>query len=54
VKLAARGLRDLDDGAGACPILDPAELRQVRHQATLVHVKAVIAALVITLIALVI
>jgi hypothetical protein len=48
VKLAARGLRDLDDGAGARPIADSEELRQVRRQARLVHLKAVISAIVVT------
>jgi hypothetical protein len=48
VRLAARGLRDLDDGAGACPIPAPAELRQVRRQARWVHAKSLGAAVVVT------
>jgi hypothetical protein len=48
VRLAARGLRDLDDGAGACPIQRPAELAQVRRQALWVHVQSFVAAAVVT------
>jgi hypothetical protein len=54
VRLAARGLRDLDDGAGACPIPDAAGLHQVRRQARWVHVKALGAALLITVLLLVV
>jgi len=46
VKLAARGLRDLDGGPQ--PITDPAELAQVRHQARAVHVKSILSAAVLT------
>jgi hypothetical protein len=48
VRLAARGLRDLDDGAGDCPIQRPAELAQVRRQALRVHLQSFLAAAVVT------
>lgn len=52
MKLAARGLRDMDGGSQ--PITDSAELRQVRGQARMVHIKSVISAAVITAIAMLI
>ena len=46
MKLAARGLRDLDNGSQ--PITDPAELAQVRRQARVVHMKSIISSVVLT------
>jgi hypothetical protein len=46
VKLAARGLRDMDNGAE--PITDPAELSQIRRQARLVHMKSLTTAAILT------
>ena len=48
MRLAARGLRDLDDGAGACLIQQPAELAQVRRQALWVYVQSFVTAAVVT------
>jgi len=50
VRLAARGLRDMDDGAGACAIPDRAELRSIRRQALWVHVKSFVSAVLVTII----
>jgi hypothetical protein len=46
VKLSARGQRDMDEGAA--PITDRAELLQVRRQAAAVHMKALLAAAIVT------
>jgi len=46
VRLAARGLRDMD--AGAEPITDPGELARVRLQARGVHAKSLLLAIVVT------
>jgi hypothetical protein len=46
VYLAARGLRDLDGGAEK--IDDPGELAQVRRQAKLAHIEAVVGGIVLT------
>jgi hypothetical protein len=46
VRLAARGLRDGD--AGSERIADPVELAQVRRQARVVHIKAVVSAAALT------
>ncbi|HEU5153505.1 MAG TPA: hypothetical protein VFU03_02120 [Gemmatimonadales bacterium] len=46
MSLAARGLRDLDNGSQ--PITDPAELAQVQRQARVVHVKSILSATVLT------
>jgi hypothetical protein len=46
VRLAARGLRDMDQGSQR--IADPAELAQVRRRARAVHVKAVATAAALT------
>jgi predicted kinase len=46
VRLASRGLRDMDNGPQV--IADQAELRQVRRQARLVYAKAFIAAVILT------
>jgi hypothetical protein len=46
VRLAARGLRDMDSGAER--IVDPAELARVRRQARIVHLKSFLSALMIT------
>ena len=54
MRLAARGLRDMDDGAGACAIPDAAELRQIRRQALWVHVKSFTTAAVVTAILIVV
>jgi len=48
VRLAARGLRDMDMGSE--PITDRAELEQVRRQARTVHLKALVTAAVLTVI----
>lgn len=50
--LASRGLRDLDEGREA--IGDAAELRQVRSQARVVHINALVLAAGLTVIALLI
>jgi len=52
VRLAARGLRDMDDGSE--PITDTAELAQVRRQSRGVHLKSVIVAVVLTAILVII
>jgi len=46
VKLAARGLRDMDKGAE--PVADPAERRRIRRQARIVHMKSLITAAILT------
>jgi len=46
VRLAARGLRDMD--SGVAPITDPAELARVRRQARAVHVKSLLLAIGVT------
>jgi len=51
VRLASRGLRDMDQGRQ--PISDSEELQQVRRQARGVYVKSVIAAAILTAIALI-
>jgi hypothetical protein len=51
VKLASRGQRDLDTGIET--IEDPAERAQVRRQARTVHLKALAAAALLTLLALI-
>jgi hypothetical protein len=51
VRLASRGLRDMDQGPEA--ISDAAELQQVRRQARVVYAKAAITAVILTVIALV-
>jgi len=51
VRLAARGLRDMDSGAER--IGDMAELAQVRRQARVVHLKSFFSALMITAIVVV-
>jgi len=50
VRLAARGLRDLDTGPQR--ITDDAERAQVWRQARVVHVKALTTAVVLTALAL--
>jgi hypothetical protein len=50
VKLASRGQRDLDTGAQ--PIDDTAELTQLRRQARAVYAKSIIAAVILTALAL--
>jgi hypothetical protein len=52
VKLAARGLRDMDQGAA--PITEPGELAQVRRQARSVHVKSLVSAALVTAILVVV
>jgi hypothetical protein len=51
VKLASRGLRDLDTGPQA--ISDTTEVEQARRQARAVYVKSIITAAILTAIALV-
>jgi hypothetical protein len=51
VRLASRGLRDMDEGPQS--ISDSAALEQVRRQARAVYVKSVITAVILTAIALV-
>jgi hypothetical protein len=51
VRLASRGLRDMDTGPQAIP--DPMELEQVRRQARAVYIKSVITAAFFTAIALI-
>jgi hypothetical protein len=46
VRLAARGLRDLDQGSER--IADPADLARVRRQARVVHIKSVVSAAALT------
>jgi hypothetical protein len=52
VYLAARGLRDLDDGEEK--IKDPNELAQVRRQAAWVHIESVLSGIILTALSLVI
>jgi len=54
VRLAARGQRDMDDGAGACAIPDAAQVRQIRRQARWVHVKSFTTAAIVTAILIVV
>jgi len=51
VRLASRGLRDMDQGPQA--ISQPTELQQVRRQARAVYIKSVITAAFFTAIALI-
>jgi hypothetical protein len=51
VKLASRGLRDMDSGPQE--ISDAAELQQLQRQARAVYVKSVLAASILTALALV-
>jgi uncharacterized membrane protein YozB (DUF420 family) len=51
VRLAARGLRDMDTGTET--ITDVAELRQIRRQALGVHVKALGTAVLLAILFLV-
>ena len=46
MKLAARGLRDMDKGAE--PVADPAERSRIRRQARIVHMKSLITAAILT------
>jgi len=50
VSLASRGLCDMDEGAER--LSDESELRQIRRQARMVHVKALMAAVVLTAVSL--
>jgi hypothetical protein len=50
VRLASRGLRDLDSGPQS--ILDAEERAQIRRQAQAVYVKSVVSAAILTGIAL--
>jgi hypothetical protein len=50
VRLASRGLRDLDSGPQ--PIIDAGERAQVQRQARVVYVKAFVSAAILTAIAL--
>jgi len=52
VRLAARGLRDMDKGSES--IDDPAERRRIRQQALRVHLKSFVSAAVLTGILLVV
>jgi hypothetical protein len=52
VRLAARGLRDMDTGVSS--ITDTAELAQVRRQSRGVHVKSLLVAVAITAIMVII
>ncbi|HEY6091556.1 MAG TPA: hypothetical protein VIV83_06165 [Gemmatimonadales bacterium] len=52
MRLAARGLRDLDHGPE--PIADRTELAQVRRQARMVYIKSLIAAAALTALAYVV
>lgn len=45
--IGPRGRRDLDTGSQ--PIPDPVELRQIRRQARLVHLKSLVTAAVLTI-----
>jgi len=51
VRLASRGLRDMDQGPQ--PISVDTEIQQVRRQARAVYIKSVITAVVLTAIALI-
>jgi len=51
VRLASRGLRDMDQGPQ--PISDSDELQQVRRQARVVYAKSIITAAILTAIALI-
>jgi hypothetical protein len=51
VKLASRGLRDMDGGEQ--PIADAAEAEQVRRQARAVYIKSFITAAILTSLALI-
>ena len=51
MRLASRGLRDMDEGPKA--ISDTNELEQVRRQARGVYIKSIITAAILTAIALV-
>jgi hypothetical protein len=46
VRLAARGLRDMDHGTE--PVPDPAEAARLRRQARAIYVKSLIAAAIVT------
>jgi hypothetical protein len=50
VRLASRGLRDLDSGPQ--PVLDAGEQAQIRRQARAVYVKAFVSAAILTAIGL--
>jgi hypothetical protein len=50
VRLASRGLRDLD--SGPVPIADAEEQAQIQRQARAVYVKAFVSAVILTAIAL--
>jgi len=50
VRLASRGLRDMDQGPES---IDSVELQQVRRQARAVYIESVITAVILTAIALV-
>jgi hypothetical protein len=52
VRLAARGLRDMD--AGVAAITDAGELAQVRRQSRGVHLKSMLVAVAITAISVII
>lgn len=51
MRLAARGLRDLDGGAE--PVRDAAERAAVARQARRVHVRALLTALAVTIVYLI-
>jgi hypothetical protein len=51
VRLASRGLRDMDQGPQ--PISEPDELQQVRRQARVVYAKSIITAAILTALALI-
>jgi hypothetical protein len=51
VRLASRGLRDMDTGPQE--IADRAELQQVRQQARVVYAKSLITAVILTAIAVI-
>jgi hypothetical protein len=51
VRLASRGLRDMDQGPQ--PIAVETEIQQVRRQARAVYIKSVITAVILTAIALI-
>ncbi|MGH7520610.1 MAG: hypothetical protein ACREMI_04985 [Gemmatimonadales bacterium] len=46
MRLAARGQRDMDSGSE--PIQDAGDLRRIRRQALRVHLKSLIAAVLLT------
>ncbi|MDX1676057.1 MAG: hypothetical protein R3314_14780 [Longimicrobiales bacterium] len=50
MRLASRGLRDMDDGPEA--VDDPAERAQLRRQARIVHLNAAVTAAGLTALAL--